>query len=321
MVYSPMKIKKKFKRLLRTHFVKEIVSFGQSMGKSYVAPNSASIAFYFFISMIPLFILLCSQLPLTGISKQEMTVAVTSVMPETVRSFISSIISQAYDSRTGIFSFSMVILLWSSSKGVLALIRSLDIVYDVRDSRNIINMYMFSIFYTVCFLFAVSGSLVLYTKEITAEDIILSTMPSEPIYGKLVGFIKDFDVVAVGTLIATIVYKVAPAGKRKFAAQIPGALFASLAISTFTSYFASYSKGKNIYTSFYGSLTTVTMLLIWFYTCVNLFLMGAVINSHYHVQIEFMLDTVMKKLTPEKKPKKKDAKNVVALFFHGLQRK
>ena len=89
----------------------------------------------------------------------------------------------------------------------------------------------------------------------------------------------------------------------------------------FTSYFASYSKGKNIYTSFYGSLTTVTMLLIWFYTCVNLFLMGAVINSHYHVQIEFMLDTVMKKLTPEKKPKKKDAKNVVALFFHGLQRK
>ena len=108
------KIKKKLKRLLRSRVFKEICLFGKAMGKSLVAPNSASIAFYFFISMIPLFILLCSQLPLTGISKQEMTVAVTSVMPETVRAFISSIISQAYESRTGVFSFSMVILLWSS---------------------------------------------------------------------------------------------------------------------------------------------------------------------------------------------------------------
>jgi len=316
-----MKFKKKFKRLLRTRLIKEITKFGQAVGKSYVAPNSASIAFYFFISMIPLFILLCSQLPLTGISKQEMTVAVTSVMPETVRSFISSIISQAYDSRTGVFSFSMVILLWSSSKGVLALIRSLDIVYDERDSRNAINMYMFSIFYTVCFLFAVSGSLVLYTKEITAEDFILSTIPSEPIYGKLVSFIKDFDVVAAGTVIASFIYKVAPAGKRKFINQTPGALFASFAISAFTSYFASYSKGNNIYTSFYGSLTTVTMLLIWFYTCVNIFLIGGVINAHYHVQIDFMFSSIIKKISPEKKPKKKDAKNAVELLVRGFQRK
>lgn len=315
------KIKKKLKRLLRSRVFKEIGLFGKAMGKSLVAPNSASIAFYFFISMIPLFILLCSQLPLTGISKQEMTVAVTSVMPDTVRAFISSIISQAYESRTGVFSFSMVILLWSSSKGVLALIRSLDIVYDERDSRNIINMYVFSIFYTVCFLFAVSASLVLYTKELSAEDIILSTMPSEPIYGKVVGFIKDFDVVAAGTVIASLIYKVAPAGKRKLINQTPGALFASLAISAFTSYFASYSSGKNIYTSFYGSLTTVTMLLIWFYTCVNIFLIGGVINAHYHVQIDFMFSSILKKLTPNKKPKKKDAKNVVNLLVQGLQRK
>jgi len=318
---SPMNIKKKFKRLLRTRAVKELTQFGQAVGKSYVAANSASIAFYFFISMIPLFILLCSQLPLTGISKQEMTVAVTSVMPETVRSFISSIISQAYESRTGIFSFSVVILLWSSSKGVLALIRSLDIVYDERDSRNIINMYVFSIFYTVCFLFAVSASLVLYTKELTAEDIILSTIPSEPIYGKVVGLIKNFDVVAAGTVIASFIYKVAPAGKRKFIYQTPGALFASLAISVFTSYFASYSSGKNIYTSFYGSLTTVTMLLIWFYTCVSIFLIGGVINAHYRVQIKFLFDSIFKKLTPEKKPNKKDAKNVVALLVQSIQRK
>ena len=63
------------------------------------------------------------------------------------------------------------------------------------------------------------------------------------------------------------------------------------------------------------------MLLIWFYTCVNIFLIGGVINAHYHVQIDFMFSSILKKLTHKKKPKKKDAKNVVNLLVQGLQRK
>ena len=276
---------KKIKRITDKKVIKETASFAGAIGKKSIAANSASIAFYIFISMIPMFILLCSQLPLTGISKAELTQAVTEMIPGTVRELVSSIISEAYYSRLGVFSFSIIMLLWSSSRGVLALIRSLDIVYDERDSRNIVNMFMFSIFYTVCLLLSVSLLLVLYTKELSAEELIRSMMPSGKIYDDFARHLKDFDVFLVGTLLCAFVYKIAPAGKRKFLHQLPGAIFSSLAITVFSVYFAAYTSGSNIYKSFYGSLTTISLFLIWLYSCINIFLVGGVINSHYKRQI------------------------------------
>ncbi len=299
-----MQILKWVQRLKDNKVIKEVTSFISAIGQHYVAPNSASIAFYLFISLIPLFILLCSQLPLTGISRAEMTAVVTNMLPETVKGLIKSIITQAYQSRIGVFSLSIVILLWSSSRGVLALIRSLDIIYDEQDSRNTINMYMFSIFYTVCILFAVSIMLVLYTKELTAEDLLRHIMPSEPIYGKLAQHMKKFDVVFFGTMIAALIYKIAPAGKRKFTHQLPGAVFAALAISVFSVYFAAYSSGSNIYNSFYGSLTTVSLFLIWIYSCINIVLIGGVINSHFREPIGAFFDMIGAKLTNKRMEKR-----------------
>lgn len=275
----------KIKRITEKKAVRETASFAGAIGKKSIAANSASIAFYVFISMIPLFILLCSQLPMTGIGKAELTSALTDMMPATIRELVSSIISEAYNSRIGVFSFSIVMLLWSSSRGVLALIRSLDIVYDERDRRNIINMYMFSIFYTVCLVFAVTLMLVLYTKELSAEELIRSMMPSSKIYDSFAKYTKDFDVILIGTLICAFIYKIAPAGKRKFMHQMPGAVFSSLAITVFSIYFAAYTSGSNIYKSFYGSLTTICLFLIWMYSCINIFLIGGLINSHYRKKI------------------------------------
>lgn len=291
-----MKKNKIIQKIKRKRAFKEAVLFGKAIGKRSIAANSASIAFYVFISMIPLFILLCSQLPMTGISEAELTNAVTDMMPETIRGLVASTISEAYYSRIGVFSFSIIMLLWSSSKGVLALIRSLDIVYDVRDSRNIINMYVFSIFYTVCLLFMSVILVILYSKELSAEELLVSTMPTGMITDELAHHLKTMDVIFAATIIAALVYKIAPAGKRKFAHQLPGALFSAAAISIFSAYFAVYTSGSNIYKSFYGSLTTVCILLMWLYSCINIFLIGGVINYHFRAAISNTYDKITARL-------------------------
>ena len=298
MRYVPIRTIEKIKN---NRFIKGVVSFGTTIGQRSIPANSASIAYYIFISMIPLFILLCSQLPLTGLSKSDMMSAVTDIIPESIKGLLTSIISEAYESRIGFFSISIVILLWSSSRGVLALIRALDIVYDEKDSRNIINMYVFSIFYTVCLLLLVSLLLVLYTHELTAEEILRSIMPSNKFSDLLAKNIKDFDVVFATTICFAAVYKIAPAGKRKFIHQLPGAVFSAVAISIFSAYFAIYTGGSNIYKSFYGSLTTVTILLIWVYSCINIFLIGGVINFHFQHKINTFCNIVISKFTKKKK--------------------
>ncbi len=273
-------------------------------GRKSVAANSASIAYYVFISIIPMFILLCSQLPMTGISKGDLTAAVNQLVPQTVADLINSIISEAYNSRIGVFSFSIVILLWSSSRGVVALVRSLDIVYDERDNRNIIDLYMFSIFYTVCLLVGASLLLVLYTQELTAEELIKSAMQSDKVYEQVIPRIKKLYVISGATVLTAIIYKVAPAGKRSFLHQLPGALFASVSISLFSVYFAAYTSGSNIYNSFYGSLTTVSLFLIWLYSCVNLFLIGGVLNKYFKAHIARARNSIRRKLIARRKARR-----------------
>ena len=291
-----MKFRKLLRRFMETKFFKEVASFAKDFGSKSVAVNSASIAFFVFISFIPMFILLCSQLPMTGISKAEMIAAINQLVPESISDFIASIISEAYASRIGVFSFSIIILLWSSSRGVLALIRSLDNIYDVRDSRNIIDLYMFSIFYTICLLVGISVLLVLYTQELTAEELIKSAMQSDKIYEQVAPRIKKLYIILGATLLSAIIYKVAPAGKRSFLNQLPGAMFSAVAISLFSVYFAAYTSGSNIYKSFYGSLTTVSLVLIWLYSCINIFLLGGVINNHFKRKISHIRNSIRNKL-------------------------
>lgn len=296
--------KKIVKKINQNKILNEGKTFAHAMSKRNLATNASSIAFYMFISLIPMFVLICSELPFTGISKTELTSAVTEMTPEMVRGLLSSMISQAYSSRIGVFSISIILLLWSSSKSMLALIRSLDTVYEVQDSRSYIAMVFFSIFATMCFLLGVSVLLVLYTKELSAEELIRANFHNETLFERLSKHSKDFNILAFMTILFTTVYKFAPAGKRKFIYQLPGAVFSSIAISVFSIYFAAYCSGSNVYNSFYGSLTSVTIFLMWIYSCINLFLIGGVMNSHYQLIIEAAVTKIKNKRLDHKNKKK-----------------
>ena len=293
----------------RKKVINEGKTFAQAMGKRKLATNASSIAFYIFISLIPMLVLICAELPFTGISKRELTSAVTKITPQMVHGLISSMISQAYSSRIGVFSVSIILLIWSSSKGMLALIRSLDIVYEVQDSRNYITMVFFSIFCTMCLLLGASVLLVIYTKELSAEEILRANLNNETLFDKISKHDREFSNLSFLTILFATVYKFAPAGKRKFVYQVPGALFSSIAISIFSVYFAAYSTGSNLYNSFYGSLTSVTIFLVWIYSCINLFLVGGVLNSHYQGKIESFVNSIKERHIKRRnlrKQKKKD---------------
>lgn len=275
--------------------INEGKTFAKAMSERNLATNASSIAFYFFISLIPMLVLLCSELPFTGISKYELTRVIRNMTPEMVHDLLTSMIYQAYSSRIGIFSLSMVLLIWSSSKGMLALIRSLDKVYQVKDSRSYIRMVFFSIMATIILLIGISILLVIYTKELSAEELLRASLKNQTFVERIVQHSKDLNSLLFMTTLFSAVYKFAPAGKRKFIYQIPGAIFSSVSITVFSIYFAAYSSGTNVYNSFYGSLTSVTIFLVWIYSCIDIFLIGGVMNSHYQKRIEKLIQKIKDK--------------------------
>ena len=152
--------------------VTESITFASAMGEKNLSTNAASITFFFFISVIPIFILLCSMLPFTGISEAELTQAITEITPKAINDLVESLISEAYSAKMGIFSISVVFLLWSSSKGMLALVRSLDFIYDEDDNRSYISMVGYSVLYTIL-LIGLAGLLLLLYTDIRFSGLLL----------------------------------------------------------------------------------------------------------------------------------------------------
>ncbi len=266
--------------------VTESVTFASAMGEKNISTNAASITFFFFISIIPIFILLCSMLPFTGISEAELKQAITEITPKAINDLVESLISEAYSSKMGIFSISVIFLVWSSSKGMLALVRSLDFIYGEDDNRSYISMVGYSVLYTILFIGLAGLLLLLYTKEKTADDILLAAFSQKSVFRFLAERLYSINVIATVMVICIIMYKFVPAGKRRLLFQIPGGMFAGTAIAAFSAIFAIYNDGSNIYKSFYGSLTSIAIFLIWMYSCFNIILVGAVINTHFKTRFE-----------------------------------
>lgn len=291
-----MIFEKLFNKLDSNKIIHEIFEYFGETGRKNVSVSAASIAFFAFISIIPMLVLLCSQLPLTGITKDELTFAITSITPDSVDSLIESIINEAYSSRLGVFSISIIFLLWSSSKAMLAMIRAVDKIYDQEESRNYFVMVGFALLYTAAIIIAVSLFLILYIKGHSIEELIVERSNPKANFNAVVSQLHYYAALGITTVVFALICTVAPAGKRKVKFQLPGAFFSSSSVIIFTMLFAMYANGKNIYSSFYGSLSSVAIFLLWIYSCINLFLMGCVINVRYEEQIKvFFSRLVLKK--------------------------
>ena len=125
-----------------------------------VGMHASSIAFYFFLSVVPLIIVYACLVPVRTISAQDMVSLLSGIVPEALSTFVSSLVVQAY-TRTGlVLSLSVVTLLWTISQGAKALRRGLNAVYEVKENRNAATAAGVSLLFVVVMLTALT--LVLY---------------------------------------------------------------------------------------------------------------------------------------------------------------
>lgn len=265
---------------MRRHSLgRSILDFAEEIGQQKITVKAAALAFYFFLALIPLFTLFCSLLPLTGISTSALTEAIGRLTPEAVHPLTESVVEQAFSSRVSVFSLSCAGLLWSSAKLMASLIRALDAIYGQSGPRKYFAVVSRSLAYTLGLVVIGGALLFFYVKGHSLEEIIGLTAILGNFFRRWLKVGRYLLSFAANSLILALVYKLAPAGKRRFLHQLPGAVFAALGIALYTGFFSWYSGRGNMYNSFYGSLTSVAFLLVWGYSCLQIILIGGVLNA------------------------------------------
>lgn len=241
--------------------------------------HASSVAFFFFMALIPLLILLSSIVPLFGISAGDVNRFFQEFLPRDTGKLVGEIIQEAFDHSGLAFSISAVALLWTASRGIAALTDGLNAMYDEKESRKFATRTLLSFVYTFSLMAFICAAIYLIFSGRMIQ-FLRSVFPQISRKTGATTFLEFTVLLFVGCLFFCCVYKFLPSGKRPIFRQFPGAFLASAGWVLFSMAFRVYLGAFNSFTRLYGSLATVIILLFWFYWTFSILLVGGYVNAH-----------------------------------------
>lgn len=261
---------------------KEIRLFVRQISDDQVSAHAAGTAFFLFLSMIPLLMLICAILPFTPVTEGMLMRFAVNLTPHSVDSFMVYLIGEVYDQSKGIVSVTAVVTVWIAAKGMLSLMRGLNAVNGIAEKRNYFLLRLEACLYTFCLLIILVGTLVILVFGNMIGNALMREMGAWMWLFKLLFPLRFFAGWIVLGLLFSAIYTYVPSDKkemhRKFYKQIPGAVFAAVSWSGISWSFSLYIDRFNGF-NMYGKLTAVIIMLLWLYFCMYLLLVGAKING------------------------------------------
>ena len=274
--------------LVRLFFI--LRDFNWQMTKKNISAFAASTAFFLFLSIVPMLIMVCTIIPYTPLTEEDLVEAVTDLTPDQVDGLAESLISDIYKESAGVLSVALTATLWSASKGVMALMRGLNAINGVEENRNYFVVRVIASFYTIVMLIVVVLSLFLM---VFGDQLVNLTLHRFPQLKQLVSFIMNFRFIFVWAVLSVLfaaVYAYVPDKKLAFREQIPGAVFSAVVWSVFSWAFSYYVTYGNTY-GIYGSLSIIIIVLLWMYFCMYIIMIGAYLNRYFEPVNRAILNT------------------------------
>ncbi len=261
--------------------------FSWQMTKKNISAFAASTAFFFFLSMIPLLMSLCAVLPYTTLTEENLISAITQFTPDALDGMVRSIVSDVYARTAGTITIFALVTLWSAAKAMLAMIRGLNEVNDFEEMRNYFVLRSIACFYTVIMLVAMIVALFLMVFGNVIVDVVLNDFPQLHILAQFIMKFRFLFSWAVLTIIFAMIYAYVPSKKLRFKVQLPGAAFSAVLWSAASYVFSIYVDNYNGFGT-YGSLTTVIIIMLWFYLLMYILMIGAHINRYFGPVYKFL---------------------------------
>jgi len=259
--------------------IKNIKYLSRKASASRINAYAAQTAFFMFLSIIPLVILLLSLFRHFGPSEAEVITLTNNLSPGIIDSFFEMYIDEiTEDSKLSLTIVSGVILLWSASKGVFAIIGGLNSVYEIKETRNYFIVRLTAMLYTFAFLVMLISALLLMVFGEHIVSFLYSVLPQITGLVYVISSLRFILFFIILVLFFAIMYKALPSGKQRFSAQIPGAVISSAGWVIFSVFFSFFVDNFSNYANIYGSLTGIIVMMLWLYVCMYIMFWGAEIN-------------------------------------------
>ncbi|MBQ4293039.1 MAG: YihY/virulence factor BrkB family protein [Lachnospiraceae bacterium] len=255
------------------------LGFVKSVMVKDIGTYAASTAFYTFLSLLPIMVLILFFLPKTGFSADEVIPIVTDITPDYIDSFVAQMIRETYGRAAGVLPITLILTVFSAAQGMTALIKGLRLVYGVEKKQNVVVQNLLAILSTlVIAAFLLFSALGLFF----ANSVVLAAAADQitiPALSSSVLKLRYIIMMALFILLLTLLYTFISGAERKLRLHLPGAVFSTVLCAVFTAFFSLF-VGLGNYRTIYGNLAALVVMLIWGFSCILLVLLGGCFNKY-----------------------------------------
>ncbi|MCI6061556.1 MAG: YihY/virulence factor BrkB family protein [Dorea sp.] len=256
----------------------KVIEITSRIGNDHVGAYAAQAAYFFMLSLIPIILLLITMVQYTPVTKADIMTAVLQVFPSSVETLITSIVNQVYNQSMGVIPLTILVALWSAGKGVLAMTNGLNMIYKCQETRNYVVLRIRATIYTVMFLLVIIFLLVMSVFGNTLNIFITEHIPFlEQFADKLIR-IRIVITPILLVVFSLMLYKFLPNRKGRIKEQLSGAAFTAVGWMIVSWIFSVYLDVFKGFSTMYGSLTTIVLIMLWMYFCMYGILLGGEMN-------------------------------------------
>lgn len=260
------------------HLWKKGKVFFRKVSGMGITLHASSAGYFIVLSVFPMLVLLLGLLRYTGLSVDALNGFLEGVIPGALMPSARRLVGSAYrNSSSVVISLSALVALWSASRGVYALMRGLNTIYQRQERRSWLRVRWLSMLYTGLFLAVIVLTLVL---GVFGTSLVRWLPMSQllVVLDQVVGL--RFSVMFfLQTVLFSGMYAALPCGGNRFWESLSGAMLASLGWLIFSHLYSGYLRFYTGYANVFGSVYAVALSMLWLYVCLCIFFFGGAWNT------------------------------------------
>ena len=245
----------------------------------HIESFASQIAFYMLLSIFPFLILLLMFLTNLSVSYADQMVYIYRVIPDAASTIIQDYLDYSQQFSNSVFSPILIVSIWMSSNGVIAMMKAVNVAYDLEETRNYVIRKIVAIICTLMFLLLIIVALVTPNLGMQFMSFIRKYIEIPEMNITLFNTIKLLFSVSIFVFVLGSLYFILPNKKVSFKEVIPGTIFSFFGLVLISNIFAYFVQEFSQYSLVYGGLAAIIILLIWLFLCGLILMIGGEINA------------------------------------------
>jgi len=278
-------------KLFWAKFKSFVALFCNELKDPFYHGMGGQLAFYLFMSILPIITLMSQFLSLFSLSLPAIQEWASISLTDYGLATLDELLSESMGGTIGGNIALILLAIWAASKAQFQLTNIADYInndgkdnglnYIRRRGRSYVLMIMMII--TLC----VALAFLVYLPTIL--NFLLGNGLIATYAGIFLSKIRWLIVLAFYFFVISIIYYVSPSERVKYKEVIPGSIFASIGFICVTLVYSVYLQFGNSRSIIYGSLANIVVLMMWFFFISWVICLGSVTNKLWKLACEVIM--------------------------------